>query len=142
MSNKSWKARQPLLPVVKPSAKGGRPRVDDRAALNGIRFVLQTGVPWEDLPKELGVGSDMTCRRRLRNWQADGVWKRLHLALLKRLREHDQIDDREERPARQTSPGAGFGKLRMRFERALHTPLALLNLACAVICGRFVDPFC
>ncbi|MHA6832644.1 hypothetical protein [Ralstonia pseudosolanacearum] len=37
---------------------------------------------------------------------------------------------------------AGFGKLRMRFERALDTPLALLNLACIVIYGRFVDPFC
>ncbi|ANH31213.1 hypothetical protein A3768_3603 [Ralstonia solanacearum] len=34
----------------------------------------------------------MTCWRRLREWQANGVWERLHLALLKRLREHDQID--------------------------------------------------
>ncbi|BCM04298.1 hypothetical protein MAFF301560_36850 (plasmid) [Ralstonia solanacearum] len=87
-----WKVLQPLLPVVKPSAKGGQPRAGDRAALNGILFVLQTGIPWEDLPKELGFGSGMTCWRRLRDWQADGVWERLHLALLKRLREHDQID--------------------------------------------------
>lgn len=76
---------QPLLPVVTSSAKGGRPRVDDRAALNGILFVLHTGIPWEDLPQELGFGSGMTCWRRLRDWQANGVWERLHLALLKRL---------------------------------------------------------
>ncbi len=92
ISNELWKALQPLLPVVEPSTKGGRPRVDDRAALNGILFVLHTGIPWEDLPKELGFGSGMTCWRRLREWQANGVWERLHLALLKRLREHDQID--------------------------------------------------
>nr|CUV29744.1 protein of unknown function [Ralstonia solanacearum] len=34
------------------------------------------------------------------------------------------------------------GKLRMHFERSLDTHLALLNLACAVIRGRFVDQFC
>lgn len=28
-------------------------------------FVLQTGIPWEDLPKGLGFGSGMTCWRRL-----------------------------------------------------------------------------
>ncbi|SPS02894.1 transposase [Cupriavidus taiwanensis] len=87
-----WKVLQPLLPTAEPSPKGGRPRVGDRAALSGILFVLQTGIPWEDLPQELGFGSGMTCWRRLRDWQANGVWERLHLALLTRLREHDQID--------------------------------------------------
>jgi transposase len=66
--------------------------VDDRAALNGIVYVLQTGIPWEELRQELGFGSGMTCWRRLRGWQAAGVWAKLHLALLQRLREHDQID--------------------------------------------------
>jgi hypothetical protein len=28
--------------------------------------VLRTGIPWEDLPQELGFGSGMTCWRRLR----------------------------------------------------------------------------
>jgi len=60
--------------------------------LNGILYVLQTDIPWEELPQELGFGSGMTCWRRLRDWQADGVWAKLHLALLQRLREHGQID--------------------------------------------------
>ncbi|RWA45585.1 transposase, partial [Cupriavidus sp. UYMSc13B] len=60
--------------------------------LSGILIVLHTGIPWEDLPQELGFGSGMTCWRRLRDWQASGVWAGLHLALLTRLREHDQID--------------------------------------------------
>ena len=87
ISNELWKALQTLLPVVEPSTKGGRPRVDDRAALSGILFVLHTGIPCEDLPQELGFGSGMTCWRRLRDWQSKGIWERLHLALLKRQRD-------------------------------------------------------
>lgn len=37
---------------------------------------------------------------------------------------------------------AAFGKLRVRFERRLDTHLALLTLACAIICARCVDRFC
>ncbi|AIJ48426.1 transposase [Comamonas testosteroni TK102] len=66
--------------------------MSDEAALNGILFVLQTGIPWEDLPQSLGYGSGMTCWRCLRDWNTNGVWQRLHQALLVRLREHDQID--------------------------------------------------
>ena len=69
-----------------------RRTVSDEAALNGILFVLQTGIPWEDLPQSMGFGSGMTCWRRLRDWQAAGLWEQLHHAMLIRLREHDQID--------------------------------------------------
>jgi IS5 family transposase len=37
---------------------------------------------------------------------------------------------------------SAFGKLRIRFERRLDTHLALLTLACAVMCSRFVEEFC
>ena len=37
---------------------------------------------------------------------------------------------------------AGFGKLRIRFERSLQTHEALLKLAAAIICARFVDRLC
>ena len=91
-SEKLLQELQPLLPRIAPSAKGGRPRLDDWAAFNGILFVLYSGIAWEDLPQELGFGSGMTCWRRLRAWQAAGVWKQLHHALLRRLRQYDQID--------------------------------------------------
>ena len=87
-----YKKIKPLLPVVKPSPKGGRPRLSDELALNGILFVLRTGIPWEELPQELGWGSGMTCWRRLRDWQAAGVWHNLHLALLGELRNADKLD--------------------------------------------------
>ena len=93
ISKELWELLEPLIPQFVPSRKGGRRRsVDDQAALNGILYVLQTGIPWEELPQELGFGSGMTCWRRLRDWQASGVWTKLHLAMLQRLREHDQID--------------------------------------------------
>jgi len=37
---------------------------------------------------------------------------------------------------------AGFGKLRIRFERQIDTHMALLKIACAVICLRFVERYC
>lgn len=44
------------------------------------------------MPQSLGYGSGMACWRRLRDWNANGVWQKLHQAILVRLREHDQID--------------------------------------------------
>ena len=86
LDDEQWSKIEPLLPTFVPSAKGGRPRVSDEMALNGVLFVLRTGIPWEELPQELGFGSGMTCWRRLRDWQAAGVWHGLHLALLDELR--------------------------------------------------------
>jgi transposase len=87
-----WEIIKDVLPERTPSPKGGRPRLDDRAALTGILFVLKTGIGWEDLPCELGCGCGMTCWRRLRDWQADGTWDRIHKVLLDRLRGADKID--------------------------------------------------
>src|SRR5204862_4126691 len=88
-----WEVVQPLLPRhrAKPG-KRGRPPVDDRACLTGIVFVLQSGIPWELLPQEMGCGSGMTCWRRLRAWHEAGVWHRLHRVLLDRLGAEDAID--------------------------------------------------
>jgi transposase len=54
--------------------------------------VLKSGIPWEMLPQEMGCGSGMTCWRRLRDWQASGVWARLHRVLLDRLGAANAID--------------------------------------------------
>ena len=92
VSDALWEVIAPLLPPELPKPKGGRPRIPNRAALTGILFVLKTGLPWEDLPQELGCGSGVTCWRRLRAWQQAGVWHRLHLAVLDRLGQADTID--------------------------------------------------
>jgi transposase len=92
VNDELWEVIEPLLPPEPPKPQGGRPRVDDRAALRGIIFVLKSGIPWEMLPQEMGCGSGVTCRRRLREWQEAGVWERLHRVLLDRLGEADQIE--------------------------------------------------
>ncbi|QPW29391.1 transposase [Edwardsiella ictaluri] len=46
-SKQLWKSLQPLLPPQLLSSWGGRPRLDGDAVLNGILFVLTTGIPWE-----------------------------------------------------------------------------------------------
>jgi transposase len=92
VTDELWEVIEPLLPEEPPKPKGGRPRIDDRAALSGILFVLKSGIPWEMLPQEMGCGSGMTCWRRLKEWHEAGVWERLHRRLLDRLGEADQID--------------------------------------------------
>jgi transposase len=73
-----WAIVKPLLPPHASRERGGRPPVDDRACFAGILFVLKTGIGWEDLPREMGCGSGMTCWRRLRDWHRAGVFQRLH----------------------------------------------------------------
>ncbi|MCW3477479.1 IS5 family transposase [Limobrevibacterium gyesilva] len=92
VSDPLWSIIEPLLPRPAAKPKGGRPAVPARAALTGILFVLRTGIPWEMLPAEMGCGSGVTCWRRLRDWQAAGVWDRLHRELLHRLRDAERID--------------------------------------------------
>ena len=69
-----------------------RSQAPQSQVLTGILFVLKTGIPWEYLPLEMGCGSGMTCWRRLRDWQAAGVWQQLHEILLAELNAADKID--------------------------------------------------
>ena len=93
MSDELWELVEPLIPKVERRYRfPGRKRIDDRKVLTGILFVLQTGIPWEYLPQEMGCGSGMTCWRRLQEWQEAGVWQRLHELLLAKLHEADRID--------------------------------------------------
>jgi transposase len=93
VSDGLWERVEPLLPVVERRLRHpGRRRLDDRKVLCGILFVLHTGIQWEFLPQELGFGSGMTCWRRLAEWNAAGVWQRLHEVLLAELRGADRLD--------------------------------------------------
>lgn len=92
VSDELWSIVEPPLPQHIPSPKGGRPRISDRAALTGIIFVLKTGIPWEELPQEMGCGSGMTCWRRLQEWQKAGVWEKIHCSILQTLHDAHKID--------------------------------------------------
>jgi transposase len=91
--DKLWERVEPLLPVhPRRHRYPGRRRIPDRQVLCGILFVLHTGIQWEFLPQQLGFGSGMTCWRRLAEWNAAGVWDRLHAVLLAELHAADKLD--------------------------------------------------
>jgi transposase len=45
-----------------------------------MHYVARFGIPWQMLPQELSCVSGMTCWRRLRDWQQEGIWDLLHFA--------------------------------------------------------------
>jgi transposase len=93
VSDELWELVEPLLPKTQRRFRyPGRKRLPDREALQGILFVLHTGMAWRHLPLELGFGSGVTCYRRLDEWQKAGVWERLHELLLDRLRVAGEIE--------------------------------------------------
>src|SRR5919205_400267 len=165
VSDALWSLFAPLLPPRAPRPKGGRPPLDDRAALTGILFVLKSGIPWEMLLQEMGCGSGMTCWRRLRDWQEAGLWQAFHHKLLNLLGRAGLIDwgrralrrrhitariarrsiESRERLGRHRwvvertlSWIARFRRLAVRYERRADIHLAFLVLACALICVRFL----
>src|SRR5262245_13945131 len=94
ISDALWERVAPLLPPPKPRRFRfpGRKPLDRRRVLTGILFVLKTGIPWEDLPQDMGCGCGMSCLNYLKAWQRAGVWDRLHELLLAELHRADRID--------------------------------------------------
>ena len=70
-----WERIRPLLPVEGPKPKGGRPRNDDRKMLDGIFYVLRTGIQWQALPRQIGAGSCV--HEWFQEWQLVGVFRKL-----------------------------------------------------------------
>lgn len=66
-----WQRIALVLDELDVPAATGRPRIDPRAALNGIIFQLRTGCQWEALPKEFG--DDSSVHRTLQRWIAKDV---------------------------------------------------------------------
>jgi transposase len=93
VSDELWGRIEPLLPRVERRFRyPGRKRLPDRQALQGILFVLYTGIAWRHLPPELGFGGGSTCYRRMDEWQQAGVWERLHEVLLSELHKTGEIE--------------------------------------------------
>ena len=66
--------------------------------MNGIFFVLRTGIPWRDLPERYGPYT--TCYNRYNRWSKNGNWLVIHAHLQSLGNEDDDQDEgRFERPA-------------------------------------------
>ena len=71
MSDFEWRFIQRTLPTNTRGVK----RVDDRRVINGIFYVLRTGIPWADLPDQYGPPT--TIYNRFRRWSEAGHWDRI-----------------------------------------------------------------
>jgi transposase len=91
LTDEQWARLAPSIPVPprRPDGKG-RPRVDNRAVLNGILWVLCSGARWKDLPER--YPPYQTCHRRFQEWIDQGVFERMAQDLAAVLQEQGQID--------------------------------------------------
>ena len=76
-----WNQIFPLVHKPKRKKKTGRPRMDDRKAMNVIFYITRTGCQWKALPRSLGASS--TVHDRFQKWSQDGVFKRMWMEGLK-----------------------------------------------------------
>ena len=81
MTEAQWARLQPLLPPERPpkGSKGGKPSVDHRRTLHGLRWIDRTGAPWRALPERYGPWS--TVATRFYRWCKSGLWDRILAAL-------------------------------------------------------------
>lgn len=91
LTNEQWAGRQPLIPRPPRREDGrGRPRVDDRAILNGILWITRTGAPWKDMPDR--YPSYQTCHRRFQEWVQSDVFETILRALARDLKDRGDLN--------------------------------------------------
>ena len=89
LTDLEWNTIRTFLPAER-TGKAGRPWKPHRQVINGILFVLRTGIPWEDLPAEFG--KHKTVYNRFCRWVKSGLWQRIFEALIDRLHNEGEID--------------------------------------------------
>src|ERR1700722_10940487 len=94
LSDELWQEIEHFLPPPKSRRFRftGRKPLDRRKVLTGILFVLKTGIAWDDLPAELGLGCGRTCHDYLQTLEQAGVWERLHTHVLSLLNKADKLE--------------------------------------------------
>ena len=106
LSDEDWALLEPLMPAARKSA-----REDDRRIMNGIFYVLRTGMPWRDLPERYGPYT--TVYNRFNRWSRRGIWKKIFDTLA--AQSHDSlhmIDSTIVKAHRAASGGKGGSKIR------------------------------
>lgn len=87
LSDDEWGQIKDLFPV---NGRRGRPWRDHRVIMNGIVWILETGAPWRDLPKEYGPWQ--TVYDRFNRWRKDGTWIRILQHLRAKLEANGSVD--------------------------------------------------
>ncbi len=77
LTNEEWAFFEPF--VVETGPFRGRPPGGHRRVLDAVFWVARTGIPWRDLPPELGSWNSV--HRQYRRWTTSGLWDVLLHAL-------------------------------------------------------------
>lgn len=90
VSDDVWARVAPVLAEYDPPKGTGRPRIDQRAALDAIIFRLRSGCQWNQLPPTFP--DDSSVHRTLQRWRDRGVFARLWAVLLSACAELGGVD--------------------------------------------------
>jgi hypothetical protein len=72
-----WRLTKKHLPAEpKPGRLGGRPKIGNRAVLNGIWYVLWTGCQWKAVRRDWFGVSSSVLHERFQTWQEQGTWNK------------------------------------------------------------------
>jgi transposase len=91
LSDEEWGLLESLIPKARKTA-----RADDRRVMDGIFYVLRTGMPRRDLPERYGPYT--TIYNRFNRWSRRGIWKKVFDTLAERSHDSLHIIDREGTP--------------------------------------------
>ena len=69
-----------------PRSDYGRPRCPTEAVVETLRFFLREGMQWRELRSTGDRVCGATLRRRLHEWSAQAVLRRVHAALVRMVR--------------------------------------------------------
>lgn len=91
LTDEQWAIVEPLLPKPIKRADGkGRPRIESRAILNGILWLMRTGAPWHDMPDR--YPPYQTCHRRFQEWVRSGTFEKILRKLVEDVKERGDLD--------------------------------------------------
>lgn len=88
LTNEQWLLVSELFP--RPETRRGNPS-HPRRMLDGMFWILRTGAPWRDLPRER-YGPWQTVWRRFDKWSRDGRLDQVKHRLLAQLNEAGELD--------------------------------------------------
>lgn len=74
LTDNEWSVIEPLIPG--PSTLGRPPRYDKRRVLDGIFYVVRSGIAWRMMPKDLPPWR--ICYHYFSKWKDEGIWLKVH----------------------------------------------------------------
>jgi putative transposase len=86
-----WEKIEPILAVHDPPKPTGRPRLDQRAALDAIIFRMRSGCQWNHLPKD-EFPDDSSVHRTLQRWIEKGVLDLIWARMIEECEELGGVD--------------------------------------------------